>query len=310
MIELIIEPGVVKTWDQFREENGGYSIAIDGYVKGTPKFDKKGPWQNFNHHEEVDRLATRSTASQVHMAIKQGLFDTFRKNSELYAIIKQNDCDEDVILTDWFFKNPERIIGIKSEPLINRLLQACDKLDATAGAYPFDPDSDLMKEIAWIFEPYTCARISGHLSILNGSEMRTIVDASCKRISDYTMGKGEKICLDTKYETIHSGKNWEMIKEIGPYARTKLFCRGIKAYVLVRERNDGKSNFVYGKMSEYVDFPIEKIYEMTNNMEGISKEDNDRHGGNNIIGGSPRKSGSKIKPAEMAKAIDDLVAKG
>lgn len=51
-----------------------FSIALDGYVNVGPRFDHEGPRVNFNHHEEVDRLATRATCGQVLMAIRQGLF--------------------------------------------------------------------------------------------------------------------------------------------------------------------------------------------------------------------------------------------
>lgn len=72
-IKLFVEPnGFPITWNEFLADAPQNSIALDGYVKGGPKFDLKSVKANFNHHEEVDRLATRSTCSQVLMALRMG----------------------------------------------------------------------------------------------------------------------------------------------------------------------------------------------------------------------------------------------
>ncbi len=55
-----------------------FSIALDGYVRGGPQYDWRGPHISFNHHEDVDRLATRATCAQVLMSLRSGLFGRFR----------------------------------------------------------------------------------------------------------------------------------------------------------------------------------------------------------------------------------------
>lgn len=81
MIDLIVVPGEPPwSWERFLAEAPGFSVALDGFVAASPRFDDRGPHVNFNHHEGVDRLATRSTCAQVLMAIRQGLFDVFRDN--------------------------------------------------------------------------------------------------------------------------------------------------------------------------------------------------------------------------------------
>ena len=63
MAEIILhaEPGVVMSWEEFRKKKPACSIALDGCVAGQTKYSPAGPFANFNHHEAVDRLATRST---------------------------------------------------------------------------------------------------------------------------------------------------------------------------------------------------------------------------------------------------------
>jgi len=70
------------------------SIALDGYVKGPPRFFIQGPYANFNHHEGVARIATRSTCAQVYFYICLGLLDTFQKRGEPHANVYINDCIE------------------------------------------------------------------------------------------------------------------------------------------------------------------------------------------------------------------------
>jgi len=309
MIDLIVEPRAVKTWEQFCRENPAYSIALDGYVTGAPKFDENGPYLNLNHHENVDRLATRSTCSQAYMHIKQYLFDKFRKNNEPIAQVYINDPDQDTSLAVWLLKNHSIIekqngLSIK-KLLIEKLVDAEDKLDVTAGAYPFS-DIDILERITWIFQPYTDARTAGKISSMNADEMKGIVDECCFRVDSYTEGKANTVKLDCRYETIGGGENWAMIKETGANARVKLFGDGIRAFISLIGKKD-ESNYAYtiGKISPFVPFPIEKLYAELNKIEGI--DGNDKWGGSSIIGGSPRQRGSRIPPKELENIINGLL---
>lgn len=76
-MKLQILPRVVITWEEFVNAHPAPSIALDGYVKGEPRFNRAGTHVNFNHHEDVNRFATRCTASQVRMALKGGLLSVF-----------------------------------------------------------------------------------------------------------------------------------------------------------------------------------------------------------------------------------------
>jgi len=69
-------------WEDFINSKPNFSIALDGYVKGPPRFSIQGPYANFNHHEGVARIATRSTCAQVYFYIRLGLLDTFQKKGE------------------------------------------------------------------------------------------------------------------------------------------------------------------------------------------------------------------------------------
>lgn len=305
MIHLHVEPRVVKLWEEFLSKNPACSIALDGYVRGRPRFTAEGPFVNFNHHEEVDRLGTRSTCAQVYVAIKQGLFDTFKKDGQSYAHVFVNDPDQDTSLGFWLLENNERVRGQKSEPLINRLVTIEDLLDATAGAYPLDPDSSIMQEIAWIFDPYTKARVSGRLPFMDSNEMENVMKAVGGNISNYSLGKGKKIELDTRFDDLGGGLGWKMIREVGPYARTSLFAKGVKAYVMVRDNGNGTYTYSLGRMSPFVHFPQSKFYHRLNIEEGLIEGSNNCWGGGDTTGGSPRMTGSKTAPDRLASIIND-----
>jgi hypothetical protein len=121
MIRVYLEPRVVIKCEDFIEKKPRFSIALDGYVKGPPRFSIQGPYANFNHHEGVARIATRSTCAQVYYYIRLGLLDTFQKNGHPRAGVYINDVDQDVCLYCWLLKNSEKLEGLRFDHLLVQL---------------------------------------------------------------------------------------------------------------------------------------------------------------------------------------------
>lgn len=307
MIELHIEPRVSKTWDAFCEENPPFSIALDGYVDGPPSFSRAGPHANFDHHAKVDRLATRSTCMQVYMALTMGLFDTFTQDDKPFARLFVNDPDQDTCLAVWTLRNPELCRDLEVTDPIARLLLAEDILDCTAGAYPVQAGRPQMQRIAWIFDPYTDARLAGELARMGADRMREIIKEVGDRITAYVGGRGGSVELDTRYERIGGGPGWQLIVEHGMHARTALFTEHVRAFISVRENRDGTWTYVLGKMSPFVRFPVDELYALLNEAEGRS-EGAPGWGGSNIVGGSPREGGSRLSPQEVERIVNDRLA--
>lgn len=303
VIQLHVEPRVTKTWNEFQEENPPFSMALDGYVDGPPAFSPKGPHVNFDHHRMVDRLSTRSTCMQVYMAVTMGLFDTFSMDGKPHAELFVNDADQDTALAIWVLRNPERCEGIRVHQPLARLLIGEDAIDCTGGAYPVEPDAPFMQEQAWIFEPYFDARTAGVLTTLGAEDMHAVIQAVGVRITAYVEGRGERVELDTRYDRVGGGDGWEMIVEHGAHARTGLFAEGVRAYVAVRENTDGTYVYTLGKMSPFVQFPVQELYDVLNAEEGLSSGPKG-WGGSNTIGGSPREGGSKLTPKELEAIVN------
>lgn len=295
-------------WDNFVSTAPAFSIALDGYVSGPPRFDQKGPHVSFNHHEGVSRLETRATCAQVLMAVRQGLFRCFRKDSAPHAIVYVNDCDEDVC-TAFFLLKHGFLADHAMNPLLNRLVAIEDLLDATAGAYPFPADLPALRELAWVFEPYRRVRLSGELDKKDPATYRGVVEDVESRILKHLVGHGSEIPLDTRYDRLGGGAGWAMIQEVGAQAKTGVLSDGICAYVAVRKRPDGNWTYVVGRMSLFIDyFQVPAILDALNVAEGATGKP-DRWGGGDTIGGSPRVAGSKLTPDEVGRIVNEVVSR-
>ncbi len=296
-------------WEDFAKNFPTFSIALDGAVAGGPNFLLRpdGPLATFNHHEGCDRLATRATCRQVLMAIRMGLFQSFRNSTnEVKITALCDDCDEDVCLSVFLLKHGH-LFEHPFNPALNRLVAIEDELDATAGSYPYPPDLPIMRQIFWIFEPYRLFRHSGGLSRLNPREFESVVTDVESRITRHIMGEGEAISPDIRYGTIGVNRGWSIIKEVGVDARLGAIGDGIKAYVLVRARPNGRFTYIIGRVSAFIaHFNNDNIYEALNQAEGLATNP-DRWGGGNTIGGSPRIAGSGLDPEELAGIVNSVV---
>jgi len=296
------------SWEDFCKNSEPFSIALDGYVKGGPQFQKEGPRANFNHHEEVDRLATRATCGQVIMAIRQGFFKCFRNGSGPRVNVFANDCDEDVCLA-WFLLKHGHMAEYAMNPLLNRMVGLCDMMDTTAGAYPLPFDLPILQELAWVFEPYRLFRLSGQLSKRDVASFTSVLTDVEGKIMRHITGSGQKISLDTSYETIMRGTDgWTMVKELGSYSRTGMLADNIQAYASVRNRHDGAKDVTIGRMSLFIPFDIAKILDRLNIEEHLVDKD-DQWGGGNTIGGSPRIAGTKLTNEKIFEVIEDEIKK-
>ncbi len=301
-VSIIVNPNVPPlSWDDFKKSSPPYSIALDGYVSDAPRFDPLGPRANFNHHEGVDRLATRATCAQVLIAIRQGLFETFKKDGAKTALLHVNDCDEDVCCSCFLLKNRALAENI-ANPALNKLVSVTDLLDTTAGSYNISADTDIIQKLAWIYEPYRRARLSGELERRDPETFKNIIDDVGRRIMDFICGQGKSVPLDTRYQAIGGGKNWTMIREIGAHGRTGAFTDGIRAYVIARQRNDGKWAYTIGRQSQYIPFDVPNLIAKLSVAE---QNPAFVWGGGDIVGGSSRANGSTLAPPDVERVINE-----
>lgn len=307
VIELHIEPRKTYSWEDFRKEKAPFSIALDGFVDAPTQRDPYGPYANFDHHTKSDRLATRSTSEQVHLEINLGLFRTFRKDGIPTAKVYVNDPDEDTCVSYWQLKHHELVID-HAQPAINRLVYCEDRLDSTAGAYPFG-DTSMRRKMAWIFEPYNDARFKGKIADMGAAEMRNVMESVEARITQHILGEGQELALEGHYEKIGGGNGWTMTKETGPASRMAMYQDKIDAFVaLVAQRSDRAYVYTLGRRSVWVPFDLPKLYRTLNEIESTLVVNGNRWGGSDTIGGSPRETGSCLSPEKLQEIINKTLS--
>lgn len=308
---LVVHPGrPALSWDAFKAGSPPFSIALDGYVTGPPRFDIgptgnscRAPRASFNHHEGVDRLATRSTSGQVLLAMRKGLYAlAFQKGGTPTAVLHVSDADEDCCLSVWLLRNPGVVLRSRN-PTLNRLVAVEDLLDVTAGAYPFPVDMAALEESAWVFAPYKQFRLSGEIERREEAAYRAVIEEVGLRIDKHLTGRGERIALDTRYEVLRRGTDWVMVRETGAQARAGMARDGIHGFVSVRERPDGRWTYSVGRLSPYSDFDVPWILAELDRLEA---DCHDPWGGSDDIGGSGRSQGSRLDPDLVFGIVESL----
>ena len=293
-------PRVSWNWDQFLENTPEGSIALDGMVRGGPRFDMRTMHVNFDHHDGVLREVTMSTAMQVFFALKGGMIPAFMGDIHLYV----NDTDQDTSLALWLLLRHADFEGVKSIPHVGRLLALTDRLDITGGAFPMFLDTDLLRHHGWVFQPYSDLRKSGGLAKADAMQLRDNFEAVSKRLDAFMMGQGKSVELDTRHEIIYKDDHFQIVDEIGGNeARYHLFSLGMKAFVsIVARRPDGRMVCTVGRRSQWVTyFDLPRIYDALNAAEGATLETG--WNGSTIIGGSSRANGTKLSIEQIRDVI-------
>lgn len=296
-------PRISMSWEKFLTTTPSRSIALDGVVCGGPNYDSITKHLNFDHHDNVVREATMSTATQVYFAIKGGLSEVLTYNGQIDSTIYINDTDQDTALAVWLLLNYKKFEGIQSIPHINRLLALDDRWDITGGAFPMNLDDQLVRQHTWIFKPYTDLRKSGGLAQATEEVMLDNLEAVLSRLNRYLMGQGEESELDIRHQILYDSPVFKIVDEIGGNeARYHLFGKGMNAFIsLIARRSDERFVYTIGRRSRYVQFPVEQLYDDFNHYEGLSREFG--WNGSDIIGGSSRQFGSKLSWEEIRDTV-------
>lgn len=289
------------SWDEFRETHPGGSIALDGYVGEGPQYDAEGPYYNANHHEDVNRLATLSTAQQILMGVRMGLDKAFTTDGKFSPSVYVNDCDQDVCAAWYLLDNISEARHPSAS--MSRFISVAGVLDVTAGVFPYDRDLRILGELAWVFEPYAEFRASGEINRKDNDQYRSVIQSVGLRIGQHLLGRGDTAKLDTRYKVIGGGREWKLIEEEGKDGRLGALIDGVDAYVTAQE--DGERwRYTIGRRSEFIPFDVPGLLDYFNELEACA---DDKWGGSNIIGGSPRVEGSSLSPPELEMAINGYI---
>jgi hypothetical protein len=124
------------------------------------------------------------------------------------------------------------------------------------------------------------------------------------------MGKGEQIMPDSELHIMYEGSGFVMVKEIGPYARMKLFEMGYDVIISYKgEGVDDTFRFSIVRLSSGHPLDQLALQQDLNSREGIPDRAVDRWGGGKVFSGSSRQAGSKIAPNELCTIVGNYCQK-
>jgi hypothetical protein len=327
---VVVAPRAAVSFEDFQAIAPPRSVALDGIVKGESRDDFKNLHFNFNHHEDVDRDFTLCTSQQVAVALKLGLFHFLLDNGVPNYRVFVNDPDPDSALASALLLYPDEI---KDSIPAHRLLSLVGELDVSAGVHGPEVHCQLMREGAWIFEPYY--RAVPHLYDMDAYGVAQVLFEQHSRIRSFLMGHGETARAHTESETLYDGKGWMLIRELGPFARLKAFQdRHLEGIVVLKGESEHGYRYSAVRGSRYCTFPLPLLTDVLNRCETrLERESSEAlvtslksntstfwrdlaetppsqrnpwGGGNGVIG-CLRQHGSLIPPSVMGVLIDQFM---
>jgi hypothetical protein len=182
-----------------------------------------------------------------------------------------NDPDPDSTAASFQLLYPELCHG----PVFNRLLNGfIAPLDVSAGTRGPGIHSDLMREGAWIFEPYF--RELSRVYSMNAKQIADLTLEMYERIKQHLMGKGGKGLIEGGISELGRGDCWMMIQEHGPHSRLKTFQGNPSLHGLVVFKGQTGQEFRYSAVrhNRLSYFPLELLTDSLNRAEFLVEQNN------------------------------------
>jgi hypothetical protein len=304
-----VMPGYTSSWEDFVNNTPKASIALDGLVNGRSEIDPETQHANFDHHGP-NRFRTPATCEQVYSSLQEGLLKKF--SSPKIVRLYTNDCDQDVSLSLWLFRNHSLVENVTehSTPQAERLAELVKtegELDRRGGINNMPRET--LENISWIFEPFNLFRSSGQYAYASPGLYNQILSETGVRIGEYVEGRGKTKELEGHVKKIIAGKFVDVVEETGPDARLLLGTATDKPIVILPR---------YRK--EFIDYSIlcttdnsrvdslTHLWSILNEIEPGANSVNN-WGGGNSVGGSPRMTGSKLSPEKVYEITENMIIK-
>jgi hypothetical protein len=298
-VAVSVHPGRVLDFDRFRTSHPAAALALDGYVEGPSRWDWDGPWGTLDHHAGVERLRTGASCEQTAAAVRLGLWDRLGPGRTLQVHL--NDCDADTCLSVWLLRHPDRI----AEPPVRALVRWEGSLDAHGGCALGLVPERYLPHLAWVFEPYVCWREDPGADLGPDTQLR-VIDEVGGRIDAWADGRAREIDDDSGYEVLRRTEHAVAVAEHGPYARLALQADGRSCFVAVR-RHGGRTVMTIGRVDDDVPLDLLGVWSELNELEGREPDHDDRWGGGDLIGGSPRRSGTLLDVDRVCEVVEHHV---
>jgi hypothetical protein len=209
-----------------------------------------------------------------------------------------NDCDADTCLSVWLLRHPERV----DEAAVRALVRWEGCLDAHGGCALGRVPGEHLPHIAWVFDPYVRWREDEAADVGADTQLRVIEEVGA-RIDAWADGRADELDDDSGYEVLWRTEHAVAVAEHGPYARLALQADGRSCFVAVR-RHGGRTVMTIGRVDDDVPLDLLSVWSDLNELEGRGPHHDDRWGGGDLIGGSPRTSGTTLDVDAVCAVVE------
>jgi len=287
------------------------SIFLDGAAQGEPFIDPKRQVYNLDHHEGCVRAFTLATCEQAMVLIRKGL-DLRKRDWTVYA----NDPDLDTILAIWVLLNHIRLneTNGRTRARIMPLLRLQGAIDAQG----LD-----MKDLCGL-PPELLAETQAAIDELRAREL-ALKKRGRWQASDLLRHTADRLrAID---RLVYPPKHFDDVAEIDEVVRAEIagdsvaiVCRasagiyeverqlrrlhGKRLGVIVLQTNPG--TYSLRQVDPYLPASLEKVYAHLNLIDPAAggHRSGNRWGGSAEIGGSPRATGTRVSPEQVARVCE------
>lgn len=298
-----------------RKSPGG-TIFLDGVAQCEPFLDHERQVYNFDHHEGCVRAFTFSCCEQTLVMYMKGL-DLQGREWNVFA----NEPDLDTILAIWILLNHTRI-GLMADSQ-RRILFALVRYEGVIDALGLELkdlsalQGDLIRKIQRVIDHLRSEEIQlkkedrwAESDFLRyTADVLHKIDQIFYKPKDFVdyQGIAELARIDLNDQRIAAVVEADMgIYEIEPHLN-KLYGNRLGVVFLKK----GACAYTVRQTDLFMPITLEDIYERLNFIDPAVKHRTrtNRWGGAGDIGGSPRESGTQLKPADIAQGCRDAAQK-
>lgn len=294
MPHVVVDPRRTVSFEEFCTWYGP-AVALDGYVEGEPR--TAAQHATFDHHGDVRRVELPATCEQVLAAIHRThpviapQRGEVRDGLDIYV----NDCDPDVAFSVWALEHPD---AVEADDVV-ALYRLEGRID-THGGMCADVDPAALDALCWVTEPW--AERFTEIPLLGRSEMTEIIDAIGERLGAFAAGHaGATSRAAASFELVREHAGIWVIRETHPLGRCVAAAAGARLVVVERAGPTRGTRTISVCGRPGVD--LRTSWDRLNSLEGLDGEGNDRWGGCDTIGGSPRASGTRLDDDTLLNAL-------
>ncbi len=307
-VRVYVERGLSVSASTAVKSDAG-TIFLDGVAQSPPFLDSERDVFNLDHHEGCVRLFTLSTCEQAYILIRKGL-NLGEREWEILA----NEPDLDTVLAIWLLLNHKRVAETKEEEDIRQNLVPLVRLEGLIDVHgmslvemsclPAGPLEETKNRIEKLREQEVELKRKGRWGDIDFSEYTAGVLQAIDRMI-YSPWHFTDFQIVDEFSRIEIGEKKIAVicrSELGIYeAEQQLLALHDKRLgIIVLQKTD--TDYSLKQVDLFLPTNLQRVYSLLNLMDRVVTDKN-RWGGSDMIGGSPRLTGTALQPEEIAEAI-------